>query len=123
MAVGNEPFLKTYNNTYLPYTLPALKNIQQALTHSHLSSTVKPTVPLNADVYFSPESSPVPSSGDFRPDTKPATLEIVNFLHSVDAPFTVNIYPFLSLYQNPNFPLDFAFFDSSYKRLRDGENG
>ncbi|KAI8573242.1 hypothetical protein RHMOL_Rhmol01G0263300 [Rhododendron molle] len=123
VAVGNEPFLKTYNNTYLPYTLPALKNVHQALTHSHLSSTVKPTVPLNADVYFSPDSSPVPSSGDFRPDTKAVTLEIVDFLHSIDAPFTVNIYPFLSLYQNPNFPLDFAFFDSSFKRLRDGENG
>ncbi|KAJ0479106.1 putative glucan endo-1,3-beta-D-glucosidase [Helianthus annuus] len=28
-------------------------------------------------------------------------------------PFTVNIYPFLSLYGNDNFPIDFAFFDGA----------
>ncbi|KAF5822731.1 putative glucan endo-1,3-beta-D-glucosidase [Helianthus annuus] len=28
-------------------------------------------------------------------------------------PFTVNIYPFLSLYGNDNFPIDFTFFDGA----------
>ncbi|CAM0905457.1 unnamed protein product [Alopecurus aequalis] len=37
--------------------------------------------------------------------------DIVKFLAKSKAPFTVNIYPFLSLYLNDNFPLDFAFFD------------
>lgn len=32
----------------------------------------------------------------------------------------VNIYPFLSLYQNTYFPLDFAFFDGSNRPFRDG---
>ena len=37
--------------------------------------------------------------------------QIVQFLSKNNAPFTVNIYPFLSLYGNDNFPIDHAFFD------------
>ena len=38
-------------------------------------------------------------------------LEIVRFLNEKNSPLVVNIYPFLSLYKNPDFPLDFAFLD------------
>ena len=37
--------------------------------------------------------------------------QIVQFLSKNNKPFTVNIYPFLSLYGNDNFPIDYAFFD------------
>ena len=37
--------------------------------------------------------------------------QIVQFLSKNNAPFTVNIYLFLSLYGNDNFPIDYAFFD------------
>ncbi|GAV82066.1 Glyco_hydro_17 domain-containing protein/X8 domain-containing protein [Cephalotus follicularis] len=121
VAVGNEPFLRTYNGTYLDLILPALKNIQQALNHFGLGSHVKATVPFNADIYNSPESNPVPSAGDFRPEARELTIEILQFLHLNDAPFTVNIYPFLSLYGNNYFPMDFAFFDGTSKPLRDGD--
>ncbi|MFS7982387.1 putative glucan endo-1,3-beta-D-glucosidase [Helianthus anomalus] len=120
VAVGNEPFLRAYNATYLQITLPALKNVQNALIRAGYGSKIKVTVPLNADIYESPESNPVPSAGDFRLDIKDATIEIVEFLYSNDAPFTVNIYPFLSLYGNPYFPMDFAFFDGSNRPLKDG---
>ncbi|KAK1413923.1 hypothetical protein QVD17_29660 [Tagetes erecta] len=123
VAVGNEPFLKAYNETYLQTTLPALKNVQNALNRVGLGDQIKATVPLNADIYESPESNPVPSAGDFRSEIKDATIEIIQFLYSNDAPFTVNIYPFLSLYGNPYFPIDFAFFDvsNSNKSVKDGE--
>ncbi|XP_047308110.1 glucan endo-1,3-beta-glucosidase 8-like [Impatiens glandulifera] len=122
VAVGNEPFLKTYNGTYQLLTLPALKNIQEALNHAGLSSKVKATVPFNADVYFSPESNQVPSAGDFRLDTKDLTVQIIQYLYSNNAPFTINIYPFLSLYGNSYFPLDYAFFDvASNIPMRDGD--
>lgn len=117
--MGNEPFLQAYNGTYLQLTLPALRNIQQALNDAGLKSKVKATVPFNADVYNSPASNPVPSAGDFRAELKDLTIEIVQFLYLNDAPFTVNIYPFLSLYGNEYFPLDFAFFDGTNKPIRD----
>ncbi|KAH8503946.1 hypothetical protein H0E87_011552 [Populus deltoides] len=58
VAVGNEPFLSSYNGSFLGTTLPALRNIQSALTKAGLSTRVKVTVPLNADVYESPTNLP-----------------------------------------------------------------
>ncbi|KAL2228959.1 glucan endo-1,3-beta-glucosidase 8 [Sesamum indicum] len=120
VAVGNEPFLKTYNGTYLQHTLPALRNIQEAINRAGLGSEIKAIVPFNADIYYSPESNQVPSAGDFRPEIRDLTVQIVQYLYSNAAPFVVNIYPFLSLYQNTYFPLDFAFFDGSNRPFRDG---
>ncbi|KAJ7956599.1 putative Glucan endo-1,3-beta-glucosidase [Quillaja saponaria] len=120
VAVGNEPFLKAYNGTYLQSTLPALRNVQQALDHAGLGSQVKCTVPFNADIYYSPDSNPVPSAGDFRPELRDPAIEIIQFLYTNNAPFVVNIYPFLSLYNNAYFPVDYAFFDGTNKPLKDG---
>ncbi|XP_022631749.1 glucan endo-1,3-beta-glucosidase 8 isoform X2 [Vigna radiata var. radiata] len=79
VAVGNEPFLKAYNGTFAKKTLPALKNIQTSLNKAGLSSKVKITVPFNADIYYSPDSNPVPSAGDFRPEMRDLTIEIIQF--------------------------------------------
>ncbi|GAB2227223.1 hypothetical protein Droror1_Dr00009036 [Drosera rotundifolia] len=51
--------------------------------------------------------------------TKDLMIDIVNFLKEKKAPFVVNIYPFLSLNQNPNVPIDFAFFDGANKPIDD----
>ncbi|XWS52342.1 hypothetical protein CRYUN_Cryun11dG0059700 [Craigia yunnanensis] len=118
VAVGNEPFLETYNGSYLGITFPALRNIQSALVKAGLGSQVKVTVPLNADVYAS--SSDYPSGGDFRADIHDLMLTIVNFLSVSGAPFTVNIYPFISLYTDPNFPVEYAFFDGNASPINDG---
>lgn len=111
VAVGNEPFLKAYNGSYLNTTFPALQNIQNALNDAGLGDSVKATVPSNADVYFSPDNNPYPSFGRFRTDIADQMTQIVEFLAKNKAPFTVNIYPFLSLYGNDDFPFNYAFFD------------
>ncbi|MCD7457685.1 hypothetical protein HAX54_035867 [Datura stramonium] len=121
VAVGNEPFLQTYNGTYLHSTLPALRNVQEAINHAGLGPEVKAIVPLNADIYYSPDSNPVPSAGDFRPEVRDLAIQIVQYLNSNDAPFVVNIYPFLSLYENNYFPLEYAFFNGSNKPIKDGD--
>lgn len=111
VAVGNEPFLTSYNNSFLNTTFPALQNIQNALNDAGLGDSIKATVPLNADVYGSPPDNPIPSAGTFRTDILGQMTQIVQFLDKNKAPFTVNIYPFLSLYANEHFPVDYAFFD------------
>ncbi|KAA8535884.1 hypothetical protein F0562_030887 [Nyssa sinensis] len=118
VAVGNEPFLETYNGSFLRTTFPALQNIQSALIKAGLSNQVKVTVPLNADVYES--STGLPSGGDFRADIHELMLAIVKFLSNNGAPFTVNIYPFISLYTDSNFPVEYAFFDGNASPLNDG---
>ncbi|ONK61231.1 uncharacterized protein A4U43_C08F27570 [Asparagus officinalis] len=121
VAVGNEPFLATYHGSFTHTTLPALKNIQSALSSSPLSSHIKATVPFNADIYFSSDSS-LPSLGDFRPDIRNLTLDLLLHLHLHRSPFLVNIYPFLSLASDSHFPLPFAFFDNrTAKPLLDGK--
>lgn len=120
VAVGNEPFLSSYNGSFLNVTFPALQNIQKALNEVGLGSTIKATVPLNADVYESPpESNSVPSAGRFRPDISSLMSQIVQFLSDNGAPFTVNIYPFISLYSDDNFPVNFAFFDGDANPIAD----
>ncbi|CAL4987291.1 unnamed protein product [Urochloa decumbens] len=113
VAVGNEPFLRAYNGAYDRVTVPALRNIQRALDEAGHGRNVKATVPVNADVYDSPPENPVPSAGRFRADVAGAMAEMVKLLNRSGAPLTVNIYPFLSLYGNDDFPLDYAFFDSN----------
>ncbi|KAL5974241.1 hypothetical protein ACLOJK_030905 [Asimina triloba] len=118
VAVGNEPFLSTFNGSFLNTTLPALQNVQAALIKAALSSRVKVTIPLNADVYES--SSSLPSGGDFRSDIRDLMITIIKFLSDNAAPFTVNIYPFISLYSDPSFPVDYAFFDGVSSPINDG---
>ncbi|KVI01313.1 glucan endo-1,3-beta-glucosidase 5-like [Cynara cardunculus var. scolymus] len=119
VAVGNEPFLKTYKNMFTNATLPAVQNIQAALIKAGLGRQVKVTVPLNADVYES-SSAGVPSEGNFRADIHDLMISIVQFLSDNAAPITINIYPFLSLYADPHFPIDFAFFSGTNAPVVDG---
>ncbi|KAF2539085.1 hypothetical protein F2Q68_00022010 [Brassica cretica] len=118
VAVGNEPFLSTYNGSYLTTTFPALRNIQIALIKAGLQNQVKVTCPLNADVYES--SNTFPSGGDFRANIRDLMITIVKFLSDNGGPFTVNIYPFISLYNDANFPVDYAFFDGNSQPVSDG---
>ncbi|XP_054799996.1 glucan endo-1,3-beta-glucosidase 8-like isoform X2 [Prosopis cineraria] len=88
VAVGNEPFLKSYNNSFLNITFPALQNIQNALNEAGVGDTIKATVPLNADVYESPANNAVPSAGRFRADINDLMTQIVQFMNKNGAPFT-----------------------------------
>ncbi|XP_078149805.1 glucan endo-1,3-beta-glucosidase 8-like [Carex rostrata] len=115
VAVGNEPFLSSYNGSFLNVTLPALQNIQKALNEAGVGSTIKATVPLNADVY----EGDVPSAGKFRTDISDLMTQIVTFLNQSGAPFMVNIYPFLSLYDSATFPFEYAFFDNNGSTVTD----
>ncbi|KAK9055293.1 hypothetical protein SSX86_026375 [Deinandra increscens subsp. villosa] len=119
VAVGNEPFLATYNGSFLRTTFPALENIQAALVKAGLGGKVKVTVPQNADVY-SPSETGGPSSGDFRTDIHDYMFQITKFLNDNGSPFTVNIYPFISLYIDSNFPVEYAFFDGKATPVDDG---
>ncbi|KAF5196251.1 Glucan endo-1,3-beta-glucosidase [Thalictrum thalictroides] len=121
VAVGNEPFLAAYNGSFLNSTYPALKNVQTALNDAGHGDKVKATVPLNADIFMSPSNHYVPSAGYFRPDISTQMSDIAKFLDKNKAPFTINIYPFFNIYQNPGFPFDYAFFDGIKYPLMDDD--
>ncbi|XP_034892716.1 glucan endo-1,3-beta-glucosidase 5 [Populus alba] len=118
VAVGNEPFLTSYSGQFQSFVVPALLNLQQSLVKANLAGYVKLVVPCNADAY---ESS-LPSQGAFRPELTQIMTQLVSFLNSNGSPFVVNIYPFLSLYGNSDFPQDYAFFEGSTHPVTDGSN-
>lgn len=118
VAVGNEPFLKSYNGQFQNLVMPAVLNLQQSLVKAKLASSIKLVVPCNADVY---ESS-IPSQGIFRPDLTQIMTQLVQFLNTNGSPFIVNIYPFLSLYDDTDFPQDYAFFEGTTHPVTDGSN-
>lgn len=112
--MGNEPFLTSYQGQFLSYVIPAMANIQQSLVKANLASYVKLVVPCNADAY----EGAVPSQGVFRTELTQIMTQLAAYLSSNGAPFVVNIYPFLSLYQNSDFPEDYAFFEGSIQMDR-----
>lgn len=118
VAVGNEPFLTSYAGQYQSYVMPALLNLQQSLAKANLAGYVKLVVPCNADAY----ASSLPSQGAFRPELTQLMTQLVSFLNSNGSPFVVNIYPFLSLYGNSDFPQDYAFFEGTTHSVTDGSN-
>lgn len=109
--------MKDYNGKYVQTTFPAMQNIQKAINKAGHGDRVKVTTALNADVYES--ATDKPSDGNFRSDISDAINQILGFLHENNSPFLVNIYPFLSLFQNDNFPQELAFFDGQGKTIDD----
>ncbi|KAK4259183.1 hypothetical protein QN277_005539 [Acacia crassicarpa] len=118
IAVGNEPFLTSYNSQFQNLVMPAVLNLQQSLVKANLAGSVKLVVPCNADVY----QSSLPSQGVFRPDLTQIMTQLLQFLNSNGSPFIVNIYPFLSLYDDGDFPQDYAFFEGTTHPVTDGAN-
>lgn len=118
MAVGNEPFLQTYKDNFIHTTFPALQNVQAALIKAGLGRQVKVTIPINADVYET--GNDLPSGGNFRSDIHDLMISIIKFLSNNGAPLTINIYPFLSLQADPNFPKEYAFFNGNSTPIVDG---
>lgn len=118
IAVGNEPFLKSYKGVFEKTIFPALKNVQKALNEAGLGNKIKATIPQNADVYDSGTQGP--SAGNFREEIRDVMVKISRFLDKNNCPFMVNIYPFLSLYENEDFPIDFAFFEGGGQGVQDG---
>ncbi|KAL0292393.1 UNVERIFIED_CONTAM: Glucan endo-1,3-beta-glucosidase 6 [Sesamum calycinum] len=62
-----------------------------------------------------------PSGAIFRPDIQDLMVSIVKYMSEHGCPITVNIYPFIALYYDPNFPIDYGFFDGGVAPLVDGK--
>lgn len=98
-------------------SIPHFQPFQNALNSANLGDEIKATVPMNSDVLSNPS---VPSQGTFPADISQQMTQIVQLLHQNSCPFTVNIYPFISLYDNKNFPIEFAFFEGKANPVIDG---
>ncbi|CAA2986930.1 glucan endo-1,3-beta-glucosidase-like [Olea europaea subsp. europaea] len=109
LAVGNEVLLK--DPFYSPYVVPAILNLYEALQTLGLSETIKLSSSHAASIL---SSSYPPSSGAFDPNIQPVLLPLLQFLQTSGSPLMVNVYPFFSYINNPQYiSLDYALFRSS----------
>ncbi|KAL5580658.1 hypothetical protein UlMin_013100 [Ulmus minor] len=117
VAVGDEPFLQSYGEQFLPFIIGAAINIQAALVKANLESRVKVVVPCSFDAFLSESNHP--SKGHFRPELNKTMIELLTFLNKHGSPFFVTISPFISFHQNKNISRDFALFKEAAKPHND----
>ncbi|KAK7301635.1 hypothetical protein RJT34_12505 [Clitoria ternatea] len=113
VAVGDEPFLKSYGEQFHPFLIGAAMNIQAALKRAKLDSKVKVVVPCSFDSFELGTNST--SEVHFRPGLNKTMIELLTFLDKHGSPFFVTIAPFLTPLQTKNISLDFFLFKETVR--------
>ncbi|XP_028061522.1 glucan endo-1,3-beta-glucosidase-like [Camellia sinensis] len=98
IVVGNEILLKDL--FYTPYLVPAMNNLYIALQTLGLSDTIKLSTSHAASVLM---NSYPPSASSFDPNHQSIMGPLLQFLKDTGSPLMVNVYPFFSFTNNPQF--------------------
>ncbi|MDG2769763.1 glycosyl hydrolase family 17 protein, partial [Vibrio parahaemolyticus] len=107
IAVGNEVFVDPHNTT--KFLVPAMKNIQKALTKHNLDKDIKVSSPIALSALANSYPS---SAGSFRPElVEPVFKPMLDFLRETGSYLMVNVYPFFAYESNADvISLDYALF-------------
>ncbi|XP_051127382.1 glucan endo-1,3-beta-glucosidase, basic isoform-like [Andrographis paniculata] len=100
--------------------VPAMKNIQAALSAAGLAGKIKVSTVLSAAVLG---NSYPPSAGVFRQEIQSSYIDpIIQFLAANRGPFLANVYPYFAYIGQPeDIRLDYALFTSPAPVVKDGE--
>ncbi|KAK6123080.1 hypothetical protein DH2020_043183 [Rehmannia glutinosa] len=98
LAVGNEILLK--QPFYMPYLVPAILNLYQAIQTLGLSDIIKLSSSHAATIL---SNSYPPSAGAFDPNLGSVMVPLLRFLHDTNSPLMVNVYPFFSYINNHQY--------------------
>ncbi|URE26596.1 Glycosyl hydrolases family 17 [Musa troglodytarum] len=117
IAVGNE----VIPGDLARYVLPAMRNIQSALSSAGLQAQIKVSTAVSTGVLG---SSYPPSAGAFSSAAKTYLSPILQFLASNAAPLFLNAYPYFTYADNPSeVSLSYALFTAPGVALQDGQFG
>ena len=119
IAVGNE-VLPTVDSTsrYAQYVLPAMKNVQSAITTANLKGQIKVSTATYSAVLG---TSYPPSNGSFDNHVSSFINPIISFLSENDSPLLANIYPYFSYTGNrKDIQLPYALFTAPGVVVQDG---
>ncbi|PIN18304.1 Glucan endo-1,3-beta-D-glucosidase [Handroanthus impetiginosus] len=93
IAVGNEVSPLRDTSQYVRYVLPALQNIQNAISNAGLGNKIKVSTAIETGVLG---NSYPPADGVFRSDVTSYLNPIIRFLVNNHAPLLVNVYPYFA---------------------------
>ncbi|CAM0954651.1 unnamed protein product [Alopecurus aequalis] len=100
-----------------PILLPAIRNVNAALSAAGLGGAIKATTSARFDVFT---NSFPPSNGVFA---QPYMADVARLLESTGAPLLVNVYPYFAYRDNPrDIQLNYATFQPG-TTVRDDGNG
>ncbi|KAL0325668.1 UNVERIFIED_CONTAM: Glucan endo-1,3-beta-glucosidase, acidic isoform PR-Q' [Sesamum radiatum] len=111
IAVGNEVSpLRGDTSRYVQFVLPALQNVQNAISAAGLGNQIKVSTAIETGVLG---NAYPPADGVFRPEVGQYLSGIIRFLVNNRAPLLVNIYPYFSyIYNKAQINLQYALFTS-----------
>jgi len=122
ITVGNE--IKP-NDNEAQYILPALQNIQNAISSANLQGQIKVSTAIDMSLIG---TSYPPNDGAFTDQAKQYLQPIIDFLKNNGAPLLANVYPYFAyIGDKVNIPLDYALFkqqgnnDVGYQNLFDAQ--
>lgn len=121
IAVGNE-VIPTSDSTsqYAQYVLPAMRNVQSAITSAGLKDQIKVSTATFSAVLD--VSSYPPSQGSFRDDIRSFIDPIISFLAENGSPLLANVYPYFSYIGDmQHIQLPYALFTANEAVVHDGE--
>ncbi|PSS13589.1 Glucan endo-1,3-beta-glucosidase [Actinidia chinensis var. chinensis] len=108
ISVGNEILLK--DPYYSPFLVPSMENLHKALQTLGLENSIKLSSAHAASIL---SNSYPPSAGSFDPNLGSIIIPFLQFLTTTKSPLMVNLYPFFSYINNPDYiSLDYALFRS-----------
>ncbi|KAL1546692.1 glucan endo-1,3-beta-glucosidase, acidic-like [Salvia divinorum] len=97
IAVGNEVSPIRDTAQYVPFVLPALRNVYNAISAAGLGSQIKVSTAVETGLLG---NSYPPADGVFRSDVTSYISPIVRFLADTRAPLLVNLYTYFSYIGN-----------------------
>ncbi|GKV26643.1 hypothetical protein SLEP1_g35908 [Rubroshorea leprosula] len=113
VAVGN---MVRPSDSYAQFLVPAMQNIQNAISAAGLEIKVSTSIDTNAIGPYYP-----PSNASFNSEYKPIIEPVIQFLVNNSAPLLLNLIPYFAYIDNINYlTLDFALFKSQSQPLTDG---
>ncbi|XP_059650676.1 glucan endo-1,3-beta-glucosidase-like [Cornus florida] len=121
ISVGNEVDPNTENAQYVPFVLPAMKNVHSAIVAAGLQDQIKVSTATYSGLLG---TSYPPSNGAFQDNARSFMEPIISFLASNTAPLLANIYPYFAYIDKPqDIQLPYALFTAPGVVVTDGSLG
>jgi hypothetical protein len=105
VAVGNEATASWHGGRYSALLMPVFLGLRAAFEAVGVAERIKLTTPFDMSIL---EVSYPPSAGRLRPNCEGVVKDVLYFLRNNGGSFMINVYPPITLHENPSIETPFA---------------